>query len=95
MEKKKGWRELPLGPIILEPGSALKFKTGDWRSQKPVRDLDKCTSCLICFIYCPDNSIKIDTDGKMTGMDLDYCKGCGICANECPKKAIYMEVEKK
>ena len=92
---KKGWHDLPIGAIITEPGSARKFKTGDWRSQRPVWYAKNCTTCLICFIYCPDNSIKIGDDSKMTGIDLDYCKGCGICAHECPKKAIQMEIEKR
>lgn len=95
MEAKVSWHDLPIGTIITEPGSALKFKTGDWRSQRPIWDSAKCTSCLLCFIYCPDNSIKIGTDGKMTGIDLDYCKGCGICATECPKEALHMEKEEK
>ena len=93
-ETKHGWKELPIGTIIPEPGSARKFKTGDWRSQKPVWDKDKCNSCLFCFIYCPDSSIIVE-NGEMKGIDIDYCKGCGICATECPKDAIHMEIEKR
>lgn len=89
------WKELPIGTIITKPGSAREFKTGDWRSQRPIWDSEKCIHCLICFIYCPDSSIKVNSEGKMTGIDLDYCKGCGICAEECPKQAIYMEIEKR
>lgn len=92
--KLSSWKEMPIGTLITEPGSARNFKTGDWRSQKPVWDSAKCSSCLICYIYCPDSSIKVK-DGKMTGMDYDYCKGCGICSEECPKKAITMELEKR
>jgi len=91
---KKGWKDLPTGGIITKPGSALDFKTGDWRSEKPIWDEKKCTSCLICFIYCPDSAIKVK-DGKMTGIDYDYCKGCGICAKECPVKVIKMEMERR
>jgi pyruvate ferredoxin oxidoreductase delta subunit len=93
--KKPGWCSLPIGTIINKPGSAREFRTGDWRSHIPIWEKDKCASCLLCFIYCPDNSIHVDKDGKVTGIDLDYCKGCGICAKECPKGAIYMEVERK
>lgn len=92
--KLKNWKEMPIGTLITEPGSAKNFKTGDWRSQKPNWDSEKCTSCLICYIYCPDCAIKVK-DGKMTGIDYDYCKGCGICSEECPKKAIKMEFEKR
>ncbi len=89
------WKELPIGTIITEPGNAREFKTGDWRSQRPIWDSEKCIHCLFCFIYCPDSSIKVNEEGKMTGIDLDYCKGCGICAEECPKEAIHMEIEKR
>lgn len=92
--KKKGWKEIPIGTIIDEGGSARNFKTGDWRSEKPIWDKEKCTSCLICFIYCPDSSIQVK-DGKMTGIDYDFCKGCGICAKECPVKVIKMEIERR
>ncbi|MCK4353598.1 4Fe-4S binding protein [candidate division WOR-3 bacterium] len=93
-ENKPGWKELPIGTIIPEAGNALQFKTGDWRSNKPIWDKEKCTSCLICFIYCPDSAIIIK-DEKMIGIDLDYCKGCGICELECPVNAIKMEIERR
>lgn len=81
---------------MLEAGTANEFNTGDWRSIRPVWQQDKCINCLICWISCPDSSVKV-SDGKMTGFDLAHCKGCGICAKECPVKgkAIVMEEEKK
>ncbi|MEO0292840.1 MAG: pyruvate synthase subunit PorD [candidate division WOR-3 bacterium] len=95
MQKKESWKELPIGAIIVEPGSSKKFKTGDWREgKKPVVNKEKCTNCLICWIYCPDSSIIVE-NGEMKGIDLDYCKGCGICANQCPIKAIEMVEEEK
>jgi pyruvate ferredoxin oxidoreductase delta subunit len=86
------WQDLAVGCAIVEPGSAKKFKTGDWRSQKPVIDYDKCIKCGLCYIYCPEASMKMRADGFFE-VDLDYCKGCGICAHECPKKAIEMVEE--
>ncbi len=91
-EKKKGWKEIPIGGKITEAGSAVKYKTGDWRTFKPVRNEEKCNNCLFCWIYCPDSSIFVK-DGKVTGIDYDHCKGCGICARVCPKKCIDMEKE--
>jgi len=88
-ELKKGWKEIPIGGLIKEAGSALKYKTGDWRSRRPIVDFDKCTSCLTCWIYCPDSAV-IVKDQKMTGINYDYCKGCGICASVCPVKCISM-----
>ena len=68
-------------------------KTGEWRYQKPVIKLDKCTRCGLCLILCPTNAIKEKKDAYE--VDLLTCKGCGICANECYASAIVMEVEKK
>jgi len=94
-EQKKDWKELPIG-LVLEAGTCKDFETGDWRSEKPIWDPEKCTHCLICWIYCPDSSI-IVKDGKVQGIDYRYCKGCGICAEECPPKirAIKMVREEK
>ena len=92
--KKEGWKELPVGAVIPEPGTSKKFETGDWRTEKPVLDPDKCIHCMFCWIYCPDSSIKVE-DGKMTGFLYEYCKGCGICAYVSPTKAIKMEREEE
>ena len=89
-ESEPLWKKLPIGGLLLEPGSALKYKTGDWRSSRPVIDKEKCTNCLLCWIYCPDSAISCEKPPKV---DYRYCKGCGICANECPRKAIRMEEE--
>lgn len=84
-ERLLGWREIPIGGIVEEPGTAVEYNTGSWRTYRPVLDKEKCINCMICWISCPDSSIKI-LDGKMIGFDYDHCKGCGICAEECPKK---------
>ncbi len=83
----KGWKELPIGGLILEPGCSAEYETGDWRSLRPVLDAEKCSDCMLCWIYCPDASI-VTKDGKMLGFDLKHCKGCGICGDVCPVKAI-------
>jgi len=84
--------EIPEGGMITEAGSSRKYLTGDWRSKRPECDEQKCTNCLICWIYCPDNAI-IVKEGKRVGFRLTHCKGCGICANQCPAKAITMKDE--
>ncbi len=96
MVRLKGWKELPIGAILEESGTAREYKTGDWRSFRPILDKDKCINCLVCWIYCPDNAIKAK-DGKIEGIDYEYCKGCGICEEVCPPKirAIRMEKEAK
>jgi pyruvate ferredoxin oxidoreductase delta subunit len=89
----KGWKDIPEGGVIPEPGTSAKYKTGSWRSKKPIRDEEKCIHCLVCWMYCPDGAIIVENE-KIVGINYDYCKGCGICENECPKKAISMEEEK-
>jgi pyruvate ferredoxin oxidoreductase delta subunit len=90
---KPGWKSMPIGGILLEPGSAMKYKTGDWRAFKPNVDQSKCINCLLCWIFCPDAAIV--RKEKFVDVNYDYCKGCGICANECPVKAITMTEEKR
>jgi len=90
-EERLGWKSLPIGGLLLEAGSSMKYKTGDWRASRPVVDPNKCTNCLICWIYCPDTAI--NRGEKVVEINYDFCKGCGICAAECPVKAITMEAE--
>jgi pyruvate ferredoxin oxidoreductase delta subunit len=94
MKIKQGstWRDVPMAGNILEPGTSAEYMTGSWRSDRPVWDADKCTNCSQCWLFCPDMSIKLDDDGKMTGIDYDYCKGCGLCASVCPPKAGAIEM---
>jgi pyruvate ferredoxin oxidoreductase delta subunit len=81
----KGWKEIPIGGLIIDAGNSEEYETGSWRSFRPIRDEDKCIDCLLCWIYCPDSSIIVE-DNKIVGVDLEHCKGCGICAKECPPK---------
>jgi len=91
MEEKKGWKTLPAGDI-LEAGTSRQFKTGNWRSAKPVHLPGKCIHCYFCWIACPDAAVRVK-DGKFERIDYDYCKGCGICVKECPKAALKMVPE--
>ena len=68
-------------------------KTGSWRSIKPIVVRDKCSSCLLCWKFCPEPCIEI-VDG-IPVIDYDYCKGCGICIEICPKGAIVFAEEEK
>ncbi|MEM4573832.1 MAG: 2-oxoacid:acceptor oxidoreductase family protein [Candidatus Caldarchaeum sp.] len=72
---------------IINTGNSYLRKTGNWRIFKPVVDYGKCTGCMICFIYCPESVISLDSDNKPI-IDYDNCKGCMICMVECPLKAI-------
>jgi len=88
-QKKLGWKEVPRGAIVAEPGNSVEYQTGDWRSERPVIDFSKCIQCLFCWGYCPDGAIKVENQ-KVVGVDYFHCKGCGICSAECPAKCIAM-----
>jgi pyruvate ferredoxin oxidoreductase delta subunit len=88
------WRDMEVGNVITEAGNAALRRTGDWRSQRPIIDKEKCDKCGLCWLYCPDVAIKLLEDGNYQ-IDLFYCKGCGICAKACPKKAITMFEEEE
>ena len=83
-----------LGATIPVSGNSEEVDTGGWRSQVPVIDSGKCSGCMLCYFFCPDASIVIES-GKAVGIDLKHCKGCGICAKECPADAIIMKIDEK
>ena len=84
------WQNLTEGLQIYEPATSRQFETGEWRTQTPVLDHEKCKQCLLCVPYCPDSCIPVK-DGKRLEFDLGHCKGCGICVKACPFGAITMK----
>ena len=95
MTKSEGeltWKDLEIGSIVTEPGSASAYRTGDWRSQRPTYDFTKCIKCGICYIFCPEGCVEQNAGGDFEA-NLFYCKGCGICARECWTKVITMVEE--
>lgn len=94
INKNTPMEDLTVGGTIYEAGNSKEFKTGDWRSVKPVWLQDKCKQCGLCFPVCPENSIPVKKDNlQRVDYDYDYCKGCGICAKVCPFGAIEMREE--
>lgn len=87
-------KEIEIGAIVTEPGSARQYRTGDWRSQKPTYDFNRCIKCGICQIFCPEGCIYPNSEGNFEA-DMYYCKGCGICARECWTKVITMVEEEE
>lgn len=82
------WKDITRAGNIDTPGNAELFKTGDWRSMKPVFIEEKCKQCMLCVPVCPDSAIPVSKEGKRLDFDYDHCKGCGICVEVCPFKAI-------
>ncbi|MCD7826431.1 MAG: 4Fe-4S binding protein [Clostridiaceae bacterium] len=82
--------QLTEGLMVFAGGTSKLFQTGDWRTNTPVVDEEKCKQCLLCTPVCPDGCIPVK-DGKRQAFDMMHCKGCGICANVCPFGAIEMK----
>lgn len=78
--------QLPIG-MICNAGTSREYITGGWRSMRPVWNKENCTSCMMCWVVCPDSSIEVDA-GTMIGIDYDHCKGCGVCVHECRFDAL-------
>ena len=55
INKETPMKDLTIGGNIYCAGNAREFKTGDWRSMKPVWDEEKCKQCGLCFAVCPEN----------------------------------------
>jgi 2-oxoacid:acceptor oxidoreductase delta subunit (pyruvate/2-ketoisovalerate family) len=91
-DEPKAWQELPIGGLIVDAGNAIEYNTGNWRAFRPIVDMEKCTHCMFCWLFCPDVSIIVE-DQKMIGIDYDHCKGCAVCADVCPPKCITMHPE--
>ena len=91
INNKTPMEELTPGGDIYTSGNAKEFKTGDWRSTKPIYLEEKCTQCGLCFPVCPDDAIPVNKEQKREDFNYDYCKGCGVCAKVCPFGAIEME----
>lgn len=90
MSKEKSWKEISMAGVCSK--SSVGFLTGDWKTYMPLRDLEKCTKCLNCVLFCPEGAVHWRPDLDRVEFDLSFCKGCGICANECPTKAITMKL---
>ena len=88
---KSTWKEMTPGGTIYDAGNSVDFKTGDWRSQKPVFIRENCKQCLHCVRSCPDSAIPVNAEGQREDFNYDYCKGCGVCSKACPFHAIEMQ----
>ncbi len=92
IERLKKWQELALGGVITEGGNAVEYKTGSWRTWRPVWHEEHCIHCLTCWVLCPEDAYMLKDGKTKTGksrkeiksINYDYCKGCGLCVKECP-----------
>ena len=52
-ENELTWSDLEIGSMAVEPGNARLYKTGDWRSQRPTYNFERCVKCGTCLTSCP------------------------------------------
>lgn len=65
------WYDLTEGNKIYEAATSRQFNTGEWRTQEPVHDIQKCKECYLCVPVCPDMSILVEEDGNIA-FDMDH-----------------------
>jgi pyruvate ferredoxin oxidoreductase delta subunit len=107
MSSKLSMDKLSIGCVAL-PGGSLVYKTGAWRTNRPVFKHVACNGCRSCELVCPEGCVFENPEKKHTieqggkkrevadrDFDPDYCKGCGMCAAECPVDDIDMVPEVK
>ncbi len=75
--------------VLSRPSEGASGLTGMWRIKRPVLDSERCNTCMLCWLYCPEGTITRRA-GRKVRIVYEYCKGCGICAEVCPVKAIKM-----
>ena len=78
---------------VVKGGTSLEYKTGNWRDERPVLDMEPCKRCGQCESVCPDSAIHVINEDYI--IDYDFCKGSGLCAYECPDDSIEMVKEEK
>ena len=89
--QKKVAKDSQIGCSLLWERKVKPFSPAK-REMKPVWDNDKCVKCGLCYLFCPDASVRRVEDGYFEA-DLDLCKGCGICNRECWFGSISMVKE--
>ncbi len=76
-------------PVLLISRESMSVnKTGSWRSIRPEIEMEKCAKCMICWKFCPEVCVAIDSGEPV--IDMSYCKGCAICVEVCPTHCITM-----
>ncbi|MBI2372347.1 MAG: 2-oxoacid:acceptor oxidoreductase family protein [Deltaproteobacteria bacterium] len=91
--EETSWEETPWGGLIPGAPTAGRYVTGNWRTRRPVLDLETCIQCYLCWLFCPDTAIQLK-EARVVGVHELHCKGCGICAMECPVFAMRMVEER-
>jgi len=89
-------RNLFSKPMTVQfPRQSIPIADG-YRGEQTV-DIEKCTSCGLCFRICPNRAIQMiaapdEYKGRYSKeyprIDLGKCCFCGLCQDICPKGGI-------
>ncbi|MDR5659236.1 2-oxoacid:acceptor oxidoreductase family protein [Serpentinicella sp. ANB-PHB4] len=103
MKTKWGYKNAPIGGVIVEPGnSILKNNQSSRQGKIPLFHEGRCIHCGMCEMTCPDYCYKFELkeDEKKQkiqmfnlGLDYQFCKGCLRCVDVCPVEALTEELE--
>ena len=93
--KLPGWKEIPLGGVILNAGNSKEYNTGNWVRETCKWDKKTCINCNLCWGVCPENAILTDNEGNMIGVDEAKCTACGLCVGICPSNPKSLKLVKK
>ena len=52
INERSPYTDLTEGLQLFAGGTSRLFRTGEWRTNTPVLDLDKCRQCLLCAPVC-------------------------------------------
>lgn len=69
----------------------IPINVGSYTNVKPVIDKSQCSSCLLCWLLCPDGAISMGEEDNKPTVNHNLCKSCGICVYECPLKIIKLQ----
>ena len=68
----------------------LKFKS---TFRATTADIDRCTGCGECAVYCPVQAIAISADRPV--IQQKQCIGCGQCTYRCPETIFRLEPDER